>query len=146
MLCALHTFTPTGPVHSCTISIPFFGALAAISALGTNRTHCHLCPTRYFITVSSEACEGEVPCPRTQHRNKVLILRGEKHDISLKILHQAGFETARQAVTLEKHRALDIAPRPSLVHIENLDIYYVVNSRKKKAYIINDSSNYREPQ
>ena len=26
------------------------------------------------------------------------ILRGEKHDISLRILHQAGFETARQAV------------------------------------------------
>ena len=54
-------------------------------------------------------------CPRTQHRNNVSILRGEKHDISLKILHQAGFETARQAVTLAKLRALAIAPRPSLV-------------------------------
>ena len=91
-------------------------ALAAISALGTNRTHCHLCPTRYsFTPESSEACEGKVPCPRTQHRNNAPILRGEKHDISLKILHQAGFETARQAATLAKLRALAIAPRPSLV-------------------------------
>ena len=52
-------------------------------------------------------------CPRMQHRNNVPILRGEKHDISLKILHQAGFETARQAVTLAKLRTLAIAPRPS---------------------------------
>ena len=89
-------------------------ALAAISALGTSRTHCHLRPTRYsFTPESSEACKGEVPCPRTQHRNNVPILRGKKHDISLKILHQAGFETARQAVTLAKHRALSIALRPS---------------------------------
>ena len=50
-------------------------------------------------TESSEAFEGEVPCPRTQHLNNVPRLRGEKHDISLKILHQAGFETARQAAT-----------------------------------------------
>ena len=29
------------------------------------RTHCHLCPTRYsFLPESSEAFEGEVPCPR----------------------------------------------------------------------------------
>ena len=34
-------------------------------------------------------------------------LRGEKHDISLKILHQEGFEPARQAATLAK-------PCPSL--------------------------------
>ena len=33
-----------------------------------------------------------MPCLRTQHRNNVPILRGEKHDISLKILHKAGFE------------------------------------------------------
>ena len=46
-------------------------------------------------------------CPRTQHRNNVPILRREKHDISLKILHQAGFETARQAVTFAKLRALE---------------------------------------
>ena len=47
-----------------------------------------------------------MPCPRTQHRNNVSILRVEKHDISLKIMHQAGFETARQAATLAKLRAL----------------------------------------
>ena len=55
-----------------------------------------------------------MPCLRTQHRNNVPILRGEKHDISLKIMHQAGFETARQAVTLAKLRAQAITPRPSL--------------------------------
>ena len=86
--------------------------------LGTSRTHCHLCPTRYsFTPESSEACEGKVSCPRTQHRNNVPILRREKHDISLKVLHQAGFETARQTVTLAKLRALAIAPRPSLYTI-----------------------------
>ena len=41
-----------------------------------------------------------MPCPATQHQNNVPILRGEKHEISPKILHQTGFETARQAVTL----------------------------------------------
>ena len=50
-----------------------------------------------------------MPSPRTQHRYNVPILRGEKHDIFPKILHQAGFETTRQAVTLAKLRALAIA-------------------------------------
>ena len=114
MLCALHTYYPWSLdllIHF-TISTPFLEhtALAAISALGTSRTHCHLCPTRYsFTPESSEACEGKVSCRRTQHLNNVPILREEKHDISLKILHQAGFETARQAVTLAKLRALAIA-------------------------------------
>ena len=116
MLCALHTNYPWS--LDLFIYVPFQlpflvpTALAVISALGTNRTHCHLCPTRYsFTSESSDACDGKAPCPRTQHRNKVPILRGEKHDISLKILHQAGFETARQAVALVKLRALAIAPR-----------------------------------
>ena len=56
-----------------------------------------------------------MPCPRTQHLNNVPRLRGQKHDISLKILHQAGFETARQAATSAKRHALTIAPCPSLV-------------------------------
>ena len=51
-------------------------------------------------------------CPRTQHLNNVPRLRGEKHDISLKILHQAGFETARQAATSAERHALTIAPCP----------------------------------
>ena len=89
-------------------------SLVVISALGTNYTYRHLCSTRYLFTPGSrEACEGKVPCRMTQHRNNAPILRGEKHDISLKVLPQAGSETARQAVTLSKLRALTIAPRPS---------------------------------
>ena len=43
-------------------------------AYSTNRTHCHLCSTRYSFTPESrEACEGKVPYPRTQHRNNVPI-------------------------------------------------------------------------
>ena len=106
----------TGPVHTCTISIPFLEhtALAAISALGTNCTHCHLCPTRYsFTPESSEACGGKVPCLRTQQLNNVAILRGVKHDISLKNPAQSGIRKARQAVTLAKLHVLTIAPRPS---------------------------------
>ena len=102
-MCASHTLLlVTGPVHSSTISTSFFGAYstAAISAQGAYRTHCHLCPTRYlFLPEPSEACEGKVTCLRTQHQDNVTILRGEKRDISLKILHQAGFETARQTAT-----------------------------------------------
>ena len=112
------TFYPlvTGPVHPCAISTPR-GAYspAAVSAHKTYRTHCHLCPTRYsFSTESSEAFEGEVSCPRTHHLTSVQRLRGEKHDISLEILHQAGFETARQVVRSAERHALTIGPCPSL--------------------------------
>ena len=70
--------------------------------------------TRYsFSPESSEAFEGEVSCPRTHHPNNVPRLRGEKHDISLKILHQAVFETALQAATLAERNAVTIAPCPS---------------------------------
>ena len=80
-----------------------------------HNAHCHICPTKCsFSPESSEAFEGEVPCPRTQHRNNVLRLREEKHNIYLKTLHQAGFETARQAATLAKRHALTIASRPSI--------------------------------
>ena len=117
-LSADFTFYPlvTGPARLCAISTPrrAYGSVA-ILAHCTYRTHCHLCPTMYsFTPESSEACDGKVPCPRTQHRNNVPILGGEKHDISLKILHKAGFETAFQAATLKKFPALTIAPRPSL--------------------------------
>ena len=83
--------TPGHLFHSCTISIPFWSIQhLQHSALGSSRTHCYLGPTRYsFTPESSEACEGKVSYPRTQHRNNVPILRGEKHDISLRILHQA---------------------------------------------------------
>ena len=98
---------------SCTISTPR-GACspAAISAHCTYRvTHCHLCPTRYsFSPDLSEALDDEAPCTRTQHRNNVPRMRGKKHDISLKILYQTGFETAWQAATLAKRHALTITP------------------------------------
>ena len=73
----------TGIVHSCAISTPRRAyCLAAVSAHWTYRTHCYLCPTRYsFSPESSEAFEGEVPCPRAQHLNNVPRLRGEKRDI-----------------------------------------------------------------
>ena len=49
------------------------------------------------------------------HLNNVPTLRGEKHDISQKILHQAGFETARQATTSAERHDLTIASCPSLI-------------------------------
>ena len=115
MLCVLHTYYPWS--LKLLIHVPFqlpileHTAIAAISALGNSLTLSrHLCPTRYsFTPESSEACEGEVSCPRTQHRNNVPILRGEKNDISPKILHQ----------TLAKLRALAIVPRPSLLFVVN---------------------------
>ena len=67
-----------------------------------------------FTPESNEAREGNVPCPMTQHRNNTPTLRGEKHDISLKILHQEGFETTRQATTLAMRHTLAIAPHSSL--------------------------------
>ena len=59
-----------------------------------------------------------MPCPKTsniEHRNNVPILGGEKQDIYLKILHQAGFDTARKTATSTERDALTIAPRPSLL-------------------------------
>ena len=53
---------------------------------------------------------------RTQHwHHNVPVFRGEKHDISLKILHLASLKLAPQAETLAILRALAIAPRPSLL-------------------------------
>ena len=59
---------------------------------------------------------------------------GGEHDIFLKILHQAGFETARQAATSAERRALTIAPCPSLIyavanatlHVNELHLLLVV--------------------
>ena len=111
LISSLKTYHPTlhltGPVHSWAISTPRRAySPAAVSAHWTYRTHCHLCPTMYsFSPESSEAFEGEVPCPRTQHLNNVPRLRGEKHDISLKIMHQRdskphGRQRYRQSATL----------------------------------------------
>ena len=65
---------------------------------------------------------------RTQHRNNVPISRGEKHDTSLKILRQAGFETALQAATLTKLRALTIAPSPYLTRYYISQAYRPIRS------------------
>ena len=51
------------------------------------------------------------------------IFIGEKHDISLKTLHQAGFETARQAATLTNLRALTIVPCPSLGEMNQVTLF-----------------------
>ena len=117
MLCALHTYYPwaldlfiQGPFQLLFLEN---AALAAISALGTSRTHCHLCPIRYSLTPeSSEACEGNLPNDTTS-KSFPNIERRETWYYQ-NILHQAWFETARQEVTLAKIRALTIAPRPSL--------------------------------
>ena len=73
MLCALHTYHPWS--LDLFIHVPFqlpFLEHTASWALGTNRTHCHLGPTRYSFTPGSNiACEGKVPYPKTQHRNNV---------------------------------------------------------------------------
>ena len=82
-----------------TVLQPFrrIGLIVHISISVLPGTHIHL---------------SGVPCPRTQHLNNVARLRGDEHDISLKILHQTGLETARQAATSAKRHALTIATCP----------------------------------
>ena len=83
-------------------------------ALNLSYTLPHLsCQVFIFIWVKWNI-QGEVPCPRTQHWNNVQCLRRGEHDISLKILNQAGLESAREAVTSAERHALTIAPCPSL--------------------------------
>ena len=58
-------------------------------------THFHLSQVRHL----------RVKCPKTQHQNNVPILRGEKHDISLKICAKRdskprGRQRHRQSATL----------------------------------------------
>ena len=66
------------------------------------QSHGQFCPSKYLFTPkSSEACKGNVPYPIKQH------------DIFLKILHQAGFETARQPATLAKRHVLTMNHVPS---------------------------------
>ena len=86
-----------------------------ISSLKTYHLTLHLTPWSLdlFIRVPFQLHGEHTVLPRTQHLSNVPRLRGEKHDISLKILHQAGFETARQAATSAERHALTIAPCPS---------------------------------
>ena len=100
-------FNSTESIESCSISAHEFIVHIAIVVL----------PGTHFLPWSSEAFEGEMPRTRIHHRNNVPRLRGEKHDISLKIMHPAGLETERQAATLAKHHALTIVPCPYLKDI-----------------------------
>ena len=61
-----------------------------------------------------------MPCSRTQHQKNVPRLKREKNDISLKILHQVGFETARQVATSAEYNAVPIYPCPSLMAAHRL--------------------------
>ena len=116
LISSLKTYHPTshfyplvtGPVHSCAISTPLQIVHIAIYVLPG--TYFHLSQVKH-----------EVPCSRTQHLNNVPRLRGEKHDISLKMLHQEGFETARQVATSAERHALTIAPCPSHNPIQMID-------------------------
>ena len=85
----------------------------AISVLPA--THFHLSQVRHLRV----KCSAQL----TQHLNNVQRLRGEKHDISLKILHQAGFETAQQAATSAEGHAPTIAPCPSLTDAFSFNPY-----------------------
>ena len=67
-------------------------------------THSHLSQVKHL----------RVKCLAQGYTINVPRLRGEIHDFSLKILHQVGFETARQAATSAERHALTIAPCPSL--------------------------------
>ena len=69
--------------------------------------------THFYL---SQVKHLRVKCPA--HLNNIPRLRGEKHDISPKILHQAGFETARQAATSTERYAPTIAPCPSLKELK----------------------------
>ena len=110
MLCELHLFIYV----SFQLPLGTYGT-AAISALGTYRTHYHLCPTTYSFTPKwSEVHEDKVPYRKKKHWNtNAPALRGERHDISLISLHQATIELARQIAVIAKPYALTIVPRPS---------------------------------
>ena len=78
-----------------------------------------------------------MPCPRTQHLSNVPRLRGEKHDISPKILHQAGLETARQAATSAERHALTIASYvPRLLDVSNLTVCLDKKATKRYQYTL----------
>ena len=112
-------FTHITPGHStCSFMYHFdslFGAYNTCSHFGARNAHIAISVLPATHLHLSQVKHVRIKCLAQGHNiDNVPILRGEKHDISLKILHQAGCETARQAVTLTKLRALAIAPRPSL--------------------------------
>ena len=66
----------------------------------------------------SGALEGEVPYPRTQHRDSDVPrpVRGETSYLS-EILHQAGIELTLHKAIIAKHHVLTIGPRPPLLSL-----------------------------
>ena len=68
-------------------------------------THFHLRQVKHLRVKCLAQGHNIKQCPNIE--------RG-KHDISLKILHQVGFETAQEAAALTKLRNLTVASYPSL--------------------------------
>ena len=66
---------------------------------------------------ASEGCKAKLPCPGTQTpRDNVPMLRGEKHDISLKTCLKQGLNPRSMAAEITKRHALTIVLCPILDH------------------------------
>ena len=89
-------------------------------------------------------------CPRTQHPNNIPILKGEKQDFSLKIMHQAGFKTAHQAATLAKRHRQTIVPHPSLSDVFRVEaVFFLVENtfcilQQPMKYLVCKINSYHE--
>ena len=103
----------------------------AISVL--SGTHFHLSQVKHL----------RVKCFVQGHNiiNNVPRLRGEEHYISLKILHQAGFETARQAATSAERHAPTIAPCSSLWVFSISDVLLILIMIIKCSYCCSKHGN-----
>ena len=94
------TFSPLDLLRVCAISTPRKAYSPAAIWGAVRGTHLHLSQERHM----------RVKCFAQRHKNyNVSILRAEINDISVKLLHQLGLETARQAATLAKRNAATIA-------------------------------------
>ena len=80
MLCALHTYYPWS--LDLFIHVPFQPptALAAISALATSRSHCHLCPTRYHLHLS-QVKHVRIKCLAQGHNIEIMSQYGKERNI-----------------------------------------------------------------
>ena len=76
-----------------------------IAIFGLPGTHFHLSQVKHLRVKALSKDTTFYQCPKIER---------EEHNNSLKILHQAGFETARQAATSAERHALTIAPCRSL--------------------------------
>ena len=116
----LFTFYPlvTEPFHPCAISTPQTAWPTVLQPLRRIELMVHIAipvlPGTHFHL--SQVKRLRVTCLAQGHNILTMSprLRGEEHDTSPKILHQAGFETTRQEATSAERHALTIAPCPSL--------------------------------